>query len=187
MRSLPAVVIAVAMIALPATAQDIPDAPIAPGGQAIPTPEMAAPAAAVAPPPGQAAPVAAAPAFREYDKVEVADAENPGMWKACTVLTVFKGAYEVSCNYTRTIARDVSTRKPGGQATPQTAAQPVSGPPFKAGDIVLGSIMGLPDDWRLCVILRNEVASSNSYPSNCGGSQYRLLPKWVRVDPDAPQ
>lgn len=166
---------AAALIASSAFGQTIPTDPIMDG--AMPPAEMQ-----------QAPAPQAAPLLREFDTVEVADAENPGLWNDCTVIEVFNGAYEVSCNYTRTIERDIHVRKPGGQTAGQTAAQPVSGPPFKAGDIVLGTTMGLPDDWRLCVILRNQVQSSNSYVANCGGGTLlHLLPTWVRVDPDAPQ
>jgi hypothetical protein len=99
---------------------------------------------------------------------------------------VFKGAYSVSCDYEKSIRRDIHVRRPGGQPVGQTAAQPVSGPPFKRGDIILATIMGLPNDWRLCVVIRNEVAKSNGYAINCG-NDYRALPEWVRKDPKAPQ
>lgn len=131
-------------------------------------------------PPPQEAPYAA------YQTVEVADAENPGQWRRCTVIEAFIGAYEVSCDYTHTVVRDIHVRLPGGQPVGQTAAQPVSGPPFKSGDLVLASVMGLPDDWRLCTVVRNAVESGNHYVVRCGRSPYNALPRWVRVDPAAP-
>ncbi|WP_157073711.1 hypothetical protein [Sphingomonas soli] len=188
----PALALVALLVCNTASAQDIPAAPIPPGNAQPPV--VSAQPAPVAPPiappvaPMQPAPATPAAAlYKEYQKVEVADAENPGMWNTCTVITVFTGAYEVSCNYTHSIVRDVHVRKPGGQPQGQTAAQAVTGPPFKAGDIVLGTIMGLPDDWRLCVILRNQLQSSNGYVAKCGRSEMHLLPKWVRADPDAPQ
>lgn len=132
--------------------------------------------------------VAPPPVFKQYQKVEVADDENPGVWKACTIETVFKGAYVVSCNYDLSMVRDIKVRAVGGQPAGQTAAQPVTGPPFKRDDIVLASPMGLIDDWRLCVVLGNYVQSQNTYEVRCGGrSTYRVLPRWVRVDDEAPQ
>ncbi|MBX3563319.1 MAG: hypothetical protein KF730_01965 [Sphingomonas sp.] len=130
---------------------------------------------------------AAAQPYREYDKVEVEDAENPGEWNACTVTKVFKGAYEVSCNYAKSIRRDIQVRLPGREPVAQSAAIPVSGPPFVKDDLVLVSTMGLPDDWKLCVVRRNQVNSLNTYVVACGGSDYNVLPKWVRADPEAPQ
>lgn len=149
---------------------------------------MATPAAAQdadMPPPAEAP--AAAPAdevYAEFDDVEVYDPVND-VWDPCTVLAVHKGAYRVSCDYVNSIRRDIHVRRPGGAAVGQTAAQPVTGAPFKRGDIVLASVMGLPKDWRLCVVMRNDVARSNSYALDCG-TDYRALPQWVRKDPKAP-
>ncbi|MBU7580920.1 MAG: hypothetical protein KAF27_10700 [Porphyrobacter sp.] len=123
--------------------------------------------------------------YEPFDAVEVYDPVND-TWDPCTVLTVFKGAYSVSCNHEKTIQRDIHVRREGGQPVGQTAAQAVTGPPFKRGDIVLASIMGLPNDWRLCVVMRNDVAKSNGYGVDCG-NEYRVLPDWVRKDPKAPQ
>lgn len=136
--------------------------------------------------PGQPAAPPPAPVIAAYQTVEVADLENPGQWRRCTVIEAFTGAYEVSCNYTHSVVRDIHVRLPGGQAPTQTAAQAVTGPPFREGDIILASVMGLPDDWRLCVVVRNAVESGNHYVVRCGRSPYNALPQWVRVDPAAP-
>ena len=187
-----------------ALAQDIPDAPVpaeattapvipttpvvaadpvAPVMPAIPAAPAVAPTAPVVP----AAPAAPpAPVLAAYTEVEVEDPVEPGFWDRCTVIEAFQGAYEVSCNYTRTIRRDIHVRPVGGQPATQTAARPAAGPPFGRGSIVLGSTMGLPNDWKLCVILRNEVEANNSYAANCGGGPIRLLPAWARADPKAP-
>ncbi|WGM48920.1 hypothetical protein KOAAANKH_03834 [Brevundimonas sp. NIBR10] len=181
-----------------AAAQDIPDAPVpaeATTAPVIPTTPVATDAAApvipatpAAPAVVPAAPVAppAAPPLAAYTEVEVEDPVDPGFWDRCTVIEAFQGAYEVSCNHTRTIRRDVHVRPVGGQPVTQTAARPAAGPPFGRGTIVLGSTMGLPNDWKLCVILRNEVEATNSYAANCGGGPIRLLPNWARADPKAP-
>lgn len=163
MRKLASFGVIVALIAVPAIAQDM--APVAPD---------------MAPPPP-------APVLRQFQRVEVEHPENPGVWRPCTVAQVFKGAYEVSCNYSLSMARDTRVRPVGGQPAAQTAAQPVTGPPFKRDDIVLASPMSLIDDWRLCVVRLNTVQSENNYAVRCGGSDYRVLPNWVRVDDEAPQ
>lgn len=134
---------------------------------------------AMAPPP--------APVLRQHQRVEVEDPENPGLWRPCTVDTVFQGAYAVNCNYEVSVVRDTKVRGLGGQPAAQTAAQPVSGPPFKRNDIVLVSPMGLPDDWRLCIVLANYVQSQNNYEVRCDRGPARVLPQWVRVDDEAPQ
>jgi len=130
---------------------------------------------------------AAAPALKPFQKVQAMDPENPGLWNNCTVITVHAGAYDVNCGGRQYTVRDVQVRTPGGAPVAKTAAQPVSGPPFKAGDLVLASVMSLPDDWRLCVVERNMVQSQNSYRLSCGGTIYHQQPKWVREDPDAPK
>ena len=145
--------------------------------------------AASAQPAGELAPIPdapIAPTLKPFQKVEATDPENPGVWMPCTVNTAYLGAYELTCNYTRRMFRDVHVRVPGGSVMDRTAAQAVSGPPFKAGDIVLASVMSLPDDWRLCVVESNNVQSQNNYLLACAGSKYRALPQWVREDPDAP-
>ena len=146
---------------------------------------MAAPAYAqdTAPPTPTAEP---APTLKPFQKVQVTDPENPGQWKNCTIVTVHTGAYDVNCNGARATVRDVHVRTPGGQPVAQTAAQPVTAP-YKTGDLVLVSVMSLPDDWRLCVVERNQIASQNNYRLTCGGSVYHQQPKWVREDPDAPK
>jgi hypothetical protein len=135
-----------------------------------------------APPPPAAT---AAELYAEWDEVEVYDVDND-MWDPCIVRAAYKGAYRVTCNYEQTIRRDIHVRRVGGEAVGQTAAQPVTGAPFKRGDLVLASIMSLPNDWRLCVVLRNEVTKNNSYLVDCG-TEYRSLPQWTRKDPKAPQ
>lgn len=132
-----------------------------------------------------AAPALAQAAFAEWDDVEVLDPVND-VWNACTVLKVFPGAYKVACNGEQSIQRDVNVRSPGGEQPGQTDAAPVNGPPFKRNDIVLASPMGLANDWRLCVIVLNQVAKSNTYVVDCGYSNQHVLPKWVRRDPKAP-
>lgn len=189
---------AVAIVGLssPVVAQDIPDAPIPAGsptdpvippdvapvdpGVAAATPDVPAALAAAAPA-GPAAPLLAA-----FDEVEVEDPVEPGFWDRCTVIEAFQGAYEVSCNSTRSIRRDIHVRPVGGQPVAQTAAKPVTGEPFTRGSLVLASIMGLPDHWQLCVVQRNNVATTNSYEVQCAGSKYNVLPRWLRVDPKAP-
>jgi hypothetical protein len=131
------------------------------------------------------APPAVAPAevYATFDEVEVYDVVND-VWDSCSVLAVHKGAYRVACDGERSIRRDIHVRRPGGQPVGQTAAQPVADAPFKRGDIILASVMGLPKDWRLCVVMRNDVSRNNSYAVDCG-SDYRVLPDWVRKDPKA--
>ena len=167
--------------AFPVAAQEVPppDAPVqaAPPVAGVAPPVVAAPV--VAPPP-------AAPTLAPYDKVEVEDPVDKGHWDPCIVLEVFQGAYAVSCNYERSIRRDIHVRPIGGQPPAQSAARPATGEPWPRGAIVLASVMGLPDDWRLCVIRRNDVATSNSYVTNCGASDYNVLPRWIRADPAAP-
>lgn len=172
-----------------APAQDIPDAPIpaGPAPVAIPAdapPVEPGPAAETTPGPTPTAP--AAPLYAAYDQVEVEDPVEPGFWDKCTVIEAFQGAYEVSCNSTRSIRRDIHVRAIGGQPVSQTAAKPVTGEPFTRGSLVLASIMGLPDDWQLCVVQRNNVATTNGYEIQCAGSKYNVLPRWLRVDPKAP-
>lgn len=177
------VALAVIMSSTPAGAQDIPAAPI---------PAGPLPAATTPPSPAQttipAAPMAApaAPLLQPYQRVEVEDPVDRGYWDACTIIEAFPGAYAVNCPSGRMIRRDIHVRPVGGQAPTQTAARPAVSEPWPRGAIVLGSPMGLPDDWRLCVIRRNDVAASNSYVATCGASDYRLLPKWIRADPEAP-
>ena len=161
-------------------AQDIPSAPIPAG----PVPAAPAPAAPVHVPVPASAP--AAPQLQTFQKVEVEDPIDKGHWDPCTILEVFQGAYAVSCNYERSIRRDIHVRPIGGQPPAQSAARPATGEPWPRGAIVLGSPMGQPDDWRLCVIRRNDVAASNSYVVTCGASDYRLLPRWIRADPESP-
>lgn len=162
-------IVALALIAsVPALAQD--------GGM---------PPDAEQPPPDIGPGAPAAETYAEWDEVEVYDSVNE-LWDKCVVLAVYKGAYKVSCNYTHSIQRDINVRKPGGSAASHTAAQRVNGPPFKRGDLALVSPMGLPNDWRLCVVLRDEVAQFNRYVVDCG-NQNSALPKWIRKDPKAPQ
>lgn len=168
MRLLALIVLALCA-ASPAPAQD--------GGEIPPAPDGGMP------PPAEAGPPAGE-VFAEWDEVEVLDIEND-IWDPCRVLAVFPGAYKVSCNYETSLRRDMHVRKPGAAGAAQSAAQPVSGPPFKRNDLVLVTTMGLPDDWKLCIVLRNEVAKSNSYLVDCG-TEIRVLPKWVRKDPKAP-
>ena len=166
-------------------AQDIPSAPI-PVGPVPADQAPAAPAPAVPVPAPAPAPAPAAPLLQAFQKVEVEDPVDKGYWDACTVIEAFQGAYAVNCPSGRLIRRDIHVRPIGGQPPAQTAARPVTGEPWPRGAIVLGSPMGLPDDWRLCVIRRNDVAASNSYVATCGASDYRLLPRWIRADPEAP-
>ena len=135
-------------------------------------------------PPAEAAPPA--PTLKPFDKAEVLDVEN-NVWDPCTVIAVYKGAYQVSCNYTKSLRRDIHVRKTGGEATGQTAAQAVTGPPFKRDDIVLASPLDLPDKWKLCIVERNALSSTNSYALECDGAKYNVGPDWVRADPEAPQ
>lgn len=173
-----------------APAQDIPDAPIPAGPVPVAIPADAPPVepglAPAATPPPTPTPAPAAPIYAAYDQVEVEDPVEPGFWDKCTVIEAFQGAYEVSCNTTRSIRRDIHVRAIGGQPVAQTAARPVTGEPFTRGSLILASIMGLPDDWQLCVVQRNNVATTNSYQIQCAGSKYNVLPRWLRVDPKAP-
>ena len=159
MRKLAIVLLACVALAMPAGAQD-----------------AAAPAPAAPP----------APTLKPFQKVQVADPENPGQWDNCTIITAHTGAYDVNCGGRQKTVRDVHVRAPGGQPVAQTAAQPVTAP-YKTGDLVLVSVMSLPDDWRLCVVERNQVQSQNAYRLSCGGTIYHQQPKWVREDPDAPK
>jgi hypothetical protein len=127
-----------------------------------------------------------APTLKPFDKAEVLDVEN-NVWDPCTVIAVYKGAYQVSCTYTKSLRRDIHVRKAGGEAAAQTAAQAVTGPPFKRDDIVLASPLSLPDKWKLCIVERNGLAATNSYALECGGTKYNVGPDWVRTDPEAPQ
>jgi hypothetical protein len=133
-----------------------------------------------------ATPALAQNTLKPFQKVEAMDPENPGLWKSCVVTAIHTGAYDVNCTGTRFTARDVHVRLPGGAPVAKTAAQPVSAP-YKAGDLVLVSVMSLPDDWRLCVVERNQLQSQGNYRLLCGGTVYHQQPKWVREDPDAPQ
>lgn len=196
MRGVPTVAFAAAVslgLSSTAPAQDIPDAPIPAGpvpvempADAPPTVQPGAPEMAPGPTPSPTLAAPAAPPYAAYDQVEVEDPVEPGFWDKCTVIEAFQGAYAVDCNYSRSIRRDIHVRPVGGQPVTQTAARPATGEPWPRGAIILGSPMGLPNDWRLCVIRRNDVAASNSYVATCGASDYRLLPRWIRADPKAP-
>ncbi len=184
MRAASSVALAVAVslgLSSAVLAQDIPDAPIPAG----PVPTGGAVDVAPAVPPTATGGTPAA-AYAAYDQVEVEDPVEPGFWDKCTVIEAFQGAYEVSCNHTRSIRRDIHVRPIGGRPVSQTAAKPVTGAPFTRGSIVLASVMGLPDDWRLCIVQRNNVATTNGYEIQCAGSRYVVLPRWLRVDPKAP-
>ncbi|OYY91243.1 MAG: hypothetical protein B7Y45_04465 [Sphingomonas sp. 28-66-16] len=137
-----------------------------------------------APPPAAAA--APAATLNPFDKAEVLDVDND-VWDPCTILAVYKGAYQVSCKYTKSLRRDVHVRKPGAAPAGQTAAQAVTGPPFKRDDIVLASPLSLPDRWELCIVERNALSSSNGYALQCGGSPYFVGRDWIRADPEATQ
>lgn len=150
----------------------------------VPPPPV--PAAGMPVAPDQSAPPPAAPLYQLYQRVEVEDAADPGFWDPCTISGVHRGAYEVTCNYTASIRRDIHVRPVGGQPVTQTAAPPVTGPPFGRGAIVLASPMYLPDRWQLCVVLRNRLAEVNAYELRCGGSDYAVGPEMVRIDPNAP-
>lgn len=122
------------------------------------------------------------------DTVAFSDPENPGRPANCTVLAVHVGAYRVQCmalNPMQRIVRDIDVARPGAQPPETSAAVPPSGPPFKAGDLVLVTPMGLQaeDNWQLCVVISNQVRSSNSYTVDCGYRPQNVLPEWVRADP----
>ena len=63
----------------------------------------------------------------------------------------------------------------------------MTGPPFARGALILASVLSVPDNWRLCVVLRNRVQESGSYELRCAGGTYNVAPQWLRVDPDAPR
>jgi hypothetical protein len=125
--------------------------------------------------------------LRLYQKVEVEDPVDRGNWDECTIEGVFQGAYEVMCNYRRSIRRDIHVRPQGGAPVAQTAALQASGPPFPRNAIVLASPLFLPDRWQLCIVLRNRIAEVGAYELRCAGSDYAVPPSVVRLDPDAPQ
>ena len=81
MRKLCTILLLGTAITAPAIAQDAP--PPAP-----PTPAAAPVPAAPTPPP--------APTLKPFQKVQVADPENPGQWNNCTIITVHTGAYDVN-------------------------------------------------------------------------------------------
>lgn len=124
------------------------------------------------------------------DTVIYEDPLMPGQPQRCTVLEVFVGAYRIQClnrpGRAQFIARDLDVRRPDGTAPQQSAATAPTGPPFRPGDIILASPMGLQDEqyWRLCVVISNQVRETNSYTVNCGDSRYNVLPDWVRADPE---
>lgn len=122
-----------------------------------------------------------------YETVQYTDPKNPGPPLDCTVLEVHQGAYSLDCYGNRLIVRDIYLNRAGDVPISYSAARPVSGPPFMPGDIILATLMGLPqaEYWETCVVVSNEVNRSNAYVVNCGGrSLSRVLPDWVRVDPD---
>jgi hypothetical protein len=114
----------------------------------------------------------------------------PGQTQRCTVLDVYVGAYRIECRnrpgQAQLIARDLDIRRPDGSAPQQSAAAAPTGPPFSPGDLILASPMGLQseEDWRLCVVISNQVTATNSYVVNCGYSPQHVLPQWVRADPE---
>jgi hypothetical protein len=123
-----------------------------------------------------------------YDTVDYEDPANPGAPSRCTVQAVFPGAYKLECpslSPRQQIIRDIDVRRPGGQA-PQTSAVGPAVAPFRPNDLVLVSSMGLMAEeyWKLCAVLRNSVASTNSYVVDCGYGPVNVLPDWVRQDPD---
>ncbi len=125
-----------------------------------------------------------APTLKKFQAVQAEVV--PGEWDPCTVTEVFQGAYEVTCNHTKKMVRDTQVRLPGGQPPAKTAAMPVT-EPFARGMVVLASPISMPDRWQLCVVMSNRVAESGSYGLACAGNNPSVAPKWVRVDPDAPQ
>lgn len=76
-------------------------------------------------------------------------------------------------------------RAAGAKAPTQSAAQPVSGPPFKHGDIILASPTSMASDWKLCVVTLNAVNTLNKYDLDCG-YETAAQPGWGREDPEAP-
>jgi hypothetical protein len=123
-----------------------------------------------------------------HDTVEYEEPDNPGAPTRCVVQGVFPGAYKLQCtslNPMNQIVRDIDVRRPGGQAPASSAVGAVASP-FKPNDLVLASTMGLQDEryWKLCVVLRNQVSTSNSYVVDCGYGPVNVLPSWVRPDPD---
>lgn len=122
-----------------------------------------------------------APTYKKWAKVEVLDKVN-NVWKKCIVLDIYKGAYKVECNHEKSIQLDTHVRKSKGQPVAQTAADQVNGPPFKRGDIVLVSPMGLSNDWHLGIVELDQVQKSNSYVVDFGNGSTNVLPNWVRVN-----
>ncbi|MCC6305942.1 MAG: hypothetical protein IT545_12210 [Rhodobacteraceae bacterium] len=104
---------------------------------------------------------------------------------AAVVHQTYQGAYHVECQYGHSIARDIHVRAAGAKAPTQSAAQPVSGPPFKHGDIILASPTSMASDWKLCVVTLNAVNTLNKYDLDCG-YETAAQPGWEREDPEAP-
>lgn len=125
-----------------------------------------------------------------HDTVVFDDPRMPGQPQRCTVLDAYVGAFRLQCmnrpGQAQFIARDLDVRRPDGVAPPQSAATAPTGPPFRPGDLVLTSPMGLMDEryWQLCVVISNQVEQTNSYTVNCGYSPQNVLPDWVRADPE---
>lgn len=176
-----------------AALQPATDPPVT--GEPLPGPPAAIPPAAT--PPVATAPTGGRRVARDpnrpigpNDTVIYEDPQMPGQPQRCTVLEVFVGAYRIQClnrpGRAQFIARDLDVRRPDGTAPQQSAATAPTGPPFRPGDIVLASPLGLQDEqyWRLCVVVSNQVRETNSYTVNCGDSRYNVLPDWVRVDPE---
>lgn len=125
--------------------------------------------------------------YRLFQKVEVQNSNDNGIWDSCIVTGIYKGAYEVSCNYTKTIRRDIHVRPLGGQPIATTAAISATEAPFSRDALVLASIMALPDHWQLCVVLQNQIQETQSYSLKCAGSEYNVGINWVRADSDEPR
>lgn len=124
------------------------------------------------------------------DTVIYEDPRMPGQPQRCTVIQVFVGAYRIQClnrpGRAQFIARDIDVRRPDGVLPQQSAATAPTGPPFRPGDLVLATPMGLLGEqyWQLCVVISNQVEETNSYVVNCGSSPMNVLPDWVRADPE---
>ena len=174
---------------------DLPPIGQPPVGQPLPGPPAAIPPATI--PPVVTAPTGGRRVARDpnrpigpNDTVIYEDPQMPGQPQRCTVLEVFVGAYRIQClnrpGRAQFIARDLDVRRPDGTAPQQSAATAPAGPPFRPGDIILASPMGLQAEqyWQLCVVVSNQVMEANSYTVNCGDSRYNVLPDWVRADPE---
>lgn len=117
--------------------------------------------------------------YQELDRVEVYDPDNDE-WDPCTVDQAFPGAYKVTCNSGKTLQRDIHVRKVGEQAAGQTAGREVSGPPFRKNDVVLATISGQPDQFKLCIILQSFMSNGMGYDVDCGTGPFRVQARWVK-------